>query len=67
MPDELHRKLNARAALEKMFLSNYLLREITEGTSFPTIKELREKLAGRAPFVPRVPPVKVIRAERDRR
>ena len=65
VPDELYRKLKARAALE-MSLSDYLLREITRGAAYPTIKELSEKLAGRTPFVPRVPPAKVIRAERDR-
>lgn len=67
VPDELHRKLKARAALEGMTLSDYLLQEIEEAASYPTISELREKLAGRTPFVPRIPPAKVIRAERDRR
>lgn len=67
VPDELHHKLKGRAALERMSLSDYLLREIEEAASYPTIAELREKLAGRTPFVPRVPPAKVIRAERDRR
>jgi len=67
VPDELHRTLKARAALEGMSLSDYLLQEIEEAASYPTIAELREKLAGRAPFVPRILPAKVIRAKRDRR
>ena len=67
VPDELHRKLKARAALERMSLSGYLLREIEEAASYPTIAELREKLAERTPFVPRIPPAKVIRAARGRR
>jgi hypothetical protein len=67
VPDELHRRLKARAAMEGMSLSDYLLHEIKEATSYPTISELREKLAGRTPFIPRIPPAKVIRAERDRR
>ena len=67
VPDELHRKMKARAALEGLSLSDYLLKEIEQAASYPTIAELREKLAGRTPFVPRVPPAKVIRAERDRR
>ena len=67
VPDELHRRLKARAAMEGMSLSDYLLHEIKEATSYPTISELREKLAGRTPFVPRIPPAKVIRAERNRR
>ena len=67
VPDQLHRRLKARAALERMSLSDYVLREIEETASYPTIAELREKLAGRTPFVPRIPPAKVIRAERERR
>jgi plasmid stability protein len=66
VPDELHRKLKARAALERMSLSDYLLREIEEAASYPTVAELRQKLAGRTPFLPRIPPAKVIRAERGR-
>ena len=66
VPDQLHRRLKARAALEGKSLSDYLLHEI-EAAFYPTIAELREKLAGRTPFVPRIPPAKVIRAERDRR
>ena len=67
VPDELHRKLKARAAMEGMSLSDYLLHEIEEAASYPTVSELRENLASRTPFVPRIPPAKVIRAERDRR
>lgn len=67
VPDELHRKLKARAALEGLSLSDYLLKEIEQAASYPTIAELREKLADRTPFVPRIPPARVIRAERDRR
>ena len=67
VPDELHRKLKARAALEGMSLSDYLLKEIEEAASYPTVMELRQQLAGRTPFIPRIPPAKVIRAERDRR
>jgi hypothetical protein len=66
VPDELHRKLKARAALEGMSLSGYLLKEIERVAAYPTISELREKLASRTPFVPRIPPAKVIRAERGR-
>jgi len=67
VPDELHRKLKARAALEGLSLSDYLLKEIEQAASYPTIAELYTKLADRTPFVPRMPPAKVIRAERDRR
>ncbi len=36
-------------------------------TAYPSLAELREKLAGREPFHPRVSPAKIIRAERERR
>ena len=67
VPDDLHRKLKARAALEGLSLSDYLLREVGRVTEYPSLAELRERLASREPFHPRVPPAKVIRAERERR
>ena len=66
VPDELYRKLKSRAALEGLSLSDYLLKEVEQAASYPTASELREKLASRTPFIPRIPPAKVIRAERDR-
>src|SRR5258708_6325857 len=35
--------------------------------AYPPLAELRERLAGREPFHPRVSPAKIIRAERERR
>ncbi len=67
VPDKLYRKLKSRAALEGMSLSDYVLKEIEQTASYPTASELREKLVSRTPFVPRTPPAKVIRGERERR
>ena len=67
VPDELHRKLKARAALEGLSLSEYLLQEIRRVADRPTLVELRHRLAQRSPVVPRVPPAKAVRAERERR
>jgi plasmid stability protein len=67
VPDGLHRRLKARAALEGLSLSDYLLKEVERVASYPSLAELREKLATREPFQPRVSPAKVIRAERERR
>lgn len=67
VPDDLHRKLKARAALEGLSLSDYLLREVQRAAERPTLAELRYRLARRASVVTRVPPAKAIRAERDRR
>jgi len=67
VPDELHRKLKARAALEGLSLSDYLLQEVRRVAERPTLAELRYRLAQRAPVVPRVPTAKAVRAERDSR
>src|SRR2546429_136347 len=45
VPDDLHRKLKARAALEGLSLSDYLLREVRRVAERPTWAELRHRLA----------------------
>ncbi len=67
VPDDLHRKLKARAALEGLSLSDYLLREVQRIAEQPTLSELRQRLAQRTPVLTRVPPAKAVRAERDQR
>lgn len=67
VPDALHRKLKARAALAGMSLSDYLIREIRIGAERPTFEELRERLASRDPVVVDPAPALAIREERDRR
>jgi len=66
VPDDLHRKLKARAALEGLSLSDYLLREVRRVAERPTFAELRHRRAQRTPVVTRVPPAKAVRAERER-
>ena len=67
VPDALHRKLKAKAALEGMSLSDYLVAEIRHTAERPTLRELRERLDRRAPVRLRVPPAKAVREERDQR
>lgn len=67
VPDDLHRKLKARAALEGLSLSDYLLREVRWAAERPTLVELRHRLAQRTAAIPRVPPAKAVRAEREGR
>ncbi len=67
VPDDLHRKLKARAALAGLSLSDYLLQEVARAAERPTLAELRQRLAGRAAVPTRVPPAKAVRAERERR
>lgn len=45
VPDDLHRKLKARAALAGLRLSDYLLQEVRRVAERPTIAELRSRLA----------------------
>jgi antitoxin FitA len=67
VPTDLHRELKARAALEGLSLSDYLLREIRHVLERPTLEELRKRLAGRQPVRPRPAPAAAVRAERTRR
>ena len=66
VPDELHRRLKARAALEGKSLSDYLLAEIREAAERPTVEQLRARLGRRAPVTPSMEPALAVRAERDR-
>jgi plasmid stability protein len=67
VPDALHRKLKARAALEGMSLSEYLLAEIRHVADRPTLAELRQRLEQHAPANPATPPADAVRQERETR
>jgi antitoxin FitA len=66
VPDSLHRRLKARAALAGMSLSDYLLAEIRQVAERPTLEELRARLERLSPVTPSIDPVQAIREERDR-
>ncbi|MEX2493237.1 MAG: hypothetical protein WD425_15910 [Nitrospirales bacterium] len=67
VPDDLHRKLKARAALVGLPLSDYLIQEVRRVAERPTIAELRRRLARRPSITPTVSPAKAVRMERDGR
>ena len=67
VPDDLHRRLKARAALAGQSLSDYLMDEIRRSAARPTVDELRQRLAERSPVTPSTPPAEAVRAERDSR
>jgi hypothetical protein len=67
VPDDLHRKLKARAASMGLSLSDYLLQEVRRVADRPTLTEMRERLAQRTSVVPRISPNRAVRAERDRK
>ncbi|MGH7780824.1 MAG: hypothetical protein ACREQR_13460 [Candidatus Binataceae bacterium] len=67
VPDGLHRKLKARAALAGMSLSDYLLAEVRRSAERPTLDELREALREREPIALPITAAQAVRAERDSR
>jgi len=67
VPDDLHRQLKARAALEGLSLSDFLLREVRRVAERPTIEELKRRMHDRRVVRARESPARAVRAERDRR
>jgi plasmid stability protein len=67
VPDALHRRLKARAAMAGMSLSDYLLSEIREIAQQPTLAEFREMLLRREPVTADIDTVRILREERDAR
>lgn len=67
VPTELHRRLKARAAIEGMSMSDFVMRELRKALDRPTRQEILDRL--------RAQPIRglerraadVIRAERDAR
>ena len=67
VPPELHRRLKARAAIEGLSMSDYVLREIRKALERPTRQEVLERLRARPARQLRRSAAEVIRAERDSR
>ena len=65
VPDDVARRLKARAALEGQTLSDYLKIELDRIVARPTLAELRERLASRTHVRPRTSPARAVREERD--
>lgn len=66
VPDDLHRRLKARAAMEGLSLSDYLLQEVERLAERPTLNDLRRRLSQRESVTPRTSPAKAVRSERER-
>ena len=67
VPDALHRRLKARAAMEGMSLSDYLLSEIREIAELPTLAEFRERLHKLKPVTVEIDSARIVREERESR
>lgn len=67
VPDALHRQLKARAALEGLSLSDFLIREARQIAARPTLEEIRARLEALPPLELRTSPTRLLREERDSR
>ena len=67
VPDTIHRRLKAKAAMEGMSLSDYLRQEVVEIAARPTVSELKQRLAERSSVRTRITPAQAIRSERENR
>ena len=67
VPTDFHRRLKARAAIEGMSMSDYILRELGKALDRPTRQEVLDRLRARPIRRLRRSAADVIRAERDAR
>lgn len=65
VPDPLHRKLKARAAVAGQSLSDYLLAELRRVAARPTRQEMLARLHARSRVSLRSSAAAIIRAERE--
>lgn len=67
VPDDLHRRLKARAALEGRSLSDYVLAELRRSLDRPTRAELVDRVRARTSASTGESATEAVRAERDAR
>ena len=67
VPVEVHRRLKARAAIEGMSMSDYVLREVRRALDRPTRQEVIDRLMARPVRHVKRSAAALIRAERDLR
>lgn len=67
VPEDLHRTLKARAALEGRSLSDLILEELRALATRPSALELERRLAARAPADLHESSAALVREERDAR
>ncbi len=67
VPDSLHRRLKARAAMSGLPLSDFLIKEVRKIAEHLSAEELRDRFRQRDPYRGTISPASVIRMERDTR
>lgn len=67
VPEEFHRRLKARAAIEGLSMSEFVLREVRRALDRPTRQEMLDRLRAQPPRRLRRHVADIVRAERDAR
>lgn len=67
VPEDAHRRLKARAAMQGKSLSEFALGELLAALQRPTSEELAERIRALGPTNVRESAADAVRAERDRR
>jgi len=67
VPADFHRQLKARAAMEGMSMSDYILREVRKALDRPMREEILGRLRGQSARRLKRRPADVVRAERNAR
>ena len=67
VPVQLHRRLKARAALEGLSMSRYILREIEKALERPSRRELLDAIRSQPETVWDPSPADILREERESR
>lgn len=65
VPDSLHRRLTAQAAMAELSLSDFIVGELRRIVRQPSPDDIRERLRQREPYSGKVSPTDVLRNERD--
>jgi plasmid stability protein len=67
VPPDFHRRLKARAAIEGMSMSDYILREVGKSLDTPTRQEVLDRLRAKPMRHLSRSAAEMVRAERDTR
>lgn len=67
VPDYVHREVKARAAKAGMSLSDYLLKQVSQGLAAPPVEEVLARLSTRRRPELTETPAEALRAERSAR
>lgn len=67
VPDDIHRKLKAKAAQKGMSLSDFLLEELRPVAELPSLEEWVARVRSRKLYRLKMRPADIIREERDSR